>query len=73
MISRSLVILLAFIAAGFRASQSAWIEVIGLVALGGGLLVLQLSVTRPRLKRFAWICFAVTAVSVIVVFLRRDA
>lgn len=73
MISRSIAILLAFVAAGFRASQSAWMEAIGLVALGGGLLLLQLSDTRPSLKRYAWICFAVTAVAVIAVFMRRYA
>lgn len=71
MISRSLVILLAFLAAGMRAAQGAWIETTGLAALGVGLVLLRLAATRPVLKTYAWLCFATTAAAVVIVFTRQ--
>lgn len=68
MISRSLVIVLAFGAAAFRASQGAWLETTGLAALGVGLVILRLA-SRHRL--LAWAAFAVTAASMVLVFLRQ--
>jgi hypothetical protein len=56
--SRYLVIALALGAAVFRASQGAWIESIGLFGLGGGLVALKLSATRPRLRPFAYAGFS---------------
>ena len=70
MISRSLVILLAFIAAGIRASQGAWIETSGLAALGAGLVLLRVAKTRPAAKTFAFTCFAITAGAMVMVFTR---
>jgi hypothetical protein len=69
-ISRLLVIVLAFIVAGVQARAGAWVEAVGLVALGAGLIILQLAGTRPRVKLFAWLAFAVTAASMVVVALR---
>jgi hypothetical protein len=71
MISRTLVILLAFGAALRRASQGAVVETIGLTALGSGLVLLRVSEKRPSFRIYAWTCFATTAISVAVVFSRR--
>jgi hypothetical protein len=70
-ISRPLVILLAFIAAGLRAAQGAWPETIGLAALGSGLVVLRLAETRPVLRQYAWLCFLITGGVIVLVLLRR--
>lgn len=67
MISRLLVIALAFGAAAFRASQGAWVEAGGLAALGAGLLILRV---WPAQKRVAWGAFALTGLSMLVVLLR---
>ena len=71
MISRTLVIVLAFGAAIMRASQGAVVETIGLTALGSGLVLLRLSAKRPALQTWAWVCFAATAATVVIVFYRR--
>lgn len=73
MISRYFVIALAVIAAVMRARDKAWIETVGLSALATGLLCLRLaeSQQQPRLKRIAWLLFAVTVVAMGVVF-KRD-
>ena len=71
MISRYFVIALAFGAAAYRASQGAWVEATGLVGLGGGLVGLKLSATRPALRPLAYLGFLVTAAAVGVVLFRR--
>jgi hypothetical protein len=70
LISRTLVIVLAFVAAGMRASQGAWVETVGLVGLAAGLICLQSSERRPAFKIYAWMCFAITAMSMAIVFWR---
>jgi Na+/phosphate symporter len=70
MISRTFVIVLAFGAAAYRASQAAWVEAAGLVSLGAGLILLGMAARRPGLKPFAWLAFLLTAVSIGVVLLR---
>ena len=70
MISRYLVIALAFIAAGFRASQGAWVEAAGLAGLGAGLTALKLAAQRPSLKPLAYVGFLVTALSIAIVLIR---
>jgi len=69
--SRYLVIVLAFGVALFRASQGAWIEAAGLFGLGGGLVILKLAERRPGIKRLAYLGFALTAVAVVTVIMRR--
>ena len=71
MISRPLVIILAFVAAGIRASQGAWPETLGLAALGSGLVILRVGDTRPAIRQYAWLCFLVTAIVIVLVLLRR--
>jgi len=71
MISRPLIILLALVAAVFRAQQQAWTEAVGLAALGAGLLILRAAETRPALRQYAYLSFFITAMSVITVFYRR--
>lgn len=71
MISRYLVILLAFVAAGIRASQAAWVEATGLAALGTGLVILKWAASRPALKPLAWAAFAVTALAISTVLIRQ--
>jgi hypothetical protein len=70
-ISRYLVILLAFVAAGIRAAQGAWVETTGLAALGTGLVILKLASTRPALKPLAWLAFLVTALAIGTVLIRQ--
>ena len=70
MISRTLVIVLALVAAGMRASQSAWVETVGLIGLAAGLICLRAAERRPAFKVYAWMCFAITAMSMAIVFWR---
>ena len=70
-ISRPIVILLAFVAAVMRASQGAWLAASGLVALGTGLIFLRVAPNRPIFRRAAWACFAVTAVAMVIVVYRQ--
>ena len=71
MISRSIVIVLAYGAAAMRASQGAWPETIGLAALGTGLVILRLAKHRSVLKPYAWLCFLLTGAAVVMVFMRQ--
>ncbi len=71
MISRYLVIVLAFVAGAMRVSQGAWIEATGLFGLGAGLAILKLAPSRPALKPLAWFAFLITALSIGVVLIRR--
>ncbi len=71
MISRYIVIVLAFVAASMRASQGAWVEAAGLACLGGGLVALKIGESRPALKRVAYLAFVLAAVSIAIVLLRR--
>jgi hypothetical protein len=70
-ISRYLVIVLAFAAAALQASRGAWMEAAGLLGLAGGLLLLRLAPAHPPLRRLAYLAFALTAIAMIVVFARR--
>jgi hypothetical protein len=69
-ITRWLVIILAFLAAGYRASQGAFVEAAGLAALGLGLLVRRLGGDGRATASAAYACFAVTVIAMIVVFVR---
>jgi hypothetical protein len=69
-ISRTLVIVLAVVAAGMRASQGAWVETVGLIGLAAGLICLRTADRRPVFKTYAWMCFAMTAMSMAIVFVR---
>ena len=71
MFSRYFVIALALGAAVYRASQGAWIEAIGLLGLGGGLIALKLSATRPQLRPIAYLGFLITALSIVAVLFRN--
>jgi hypothetical protein len=68
-ISRYLVIALAFIAGAMRVSQGAWIEAAGLFGLGAGLAILRLA--RPAWRPAAYVFFLLTALSIVLVLLRR--
>lgn len=68
MISRLLIIVLAFGAAAYRAAGGAWVEAGGLAALGAGLLVLRV---LPRQRWLAVLAFAMTAISILVVLMRQ--
>jgi hypothetical protein len=70
-ISRPLVIILAFVAASMRAAQGAWQETIGLAALGSGLVILKLAETRPALRQYAYLCFLLTGASVVLLLFRQ--
>jgi hypothetical protein len=69
-ISRTLVIVLAFGAALYRAVQGAWVEAAGMASLGAGLVVFGASARRPGLRPLAWMAFLLTAASILVVLLR---
>jgi hypothetical protein len=68
LISRLLVIVLAFGAAAYRASEGAWVESGGLAALGVGLLLLRIF---PKQRWMAVGAFCLTALSMVVSLLRR--
>jgi hypothetical protein len=70
MISRYLVILLALIAAIFRAQQGEWLPAAGLAFLALGLALLKLADNKPALKPYAFVSFGVTAVVMVVVFVQ---
>jgi hypothetical protein len=70
-ISRYIVIALAFIAAAYRFAQGAFVEGTGLAALGAGLVLLKLAAGRPALKPLAYLAFVVTALSMAVVLIRN--
>ena len=70
MISRYLVIALAFGAAIMRFSQGAAIEAIGLLGMGGGLVCLKLAERRPAFKKGARLGFAITALAIGVALFR---
>ena len=72
MLSRVIVITLAFVAAAVQAGRGAWVEAVGLVGLGAGLVVLKIAATKPRLKPLAYAAFAVTALAMAVVLIRRS-
>lgn len=70
MISRYVVIALAFGVAIYRMYEGAWIEAAGLLGLGGGLVCLKLGERQPAYRRFAWVGFAVTALAIVSLILR---
>ena len=72
MISRYLVIVLALVAGAMRVSQGAWVEAAGLFSLGAGLAVLKLAGSRPASRPVAYVLFAVTALSIAIVLIRRS-
>jgi len=69
-ISRIIVIVLAFAAAVYRASEGAFVEAVGLAALGTGLWLLRNAGARGGYRRAAYGCFALTAASILVVIVR---
>jgi hypothetical protein len=52
-----------------RIAQDAWIEAAGLFGLGAGLAILKLA--RPALRPVAYVAFVITALSIVIVLLRR--
>jgi hypothetical protein len=71
-ISRYLVIALAFIAAAVKAGQGAGVEASGLFGLGAGLVALRFSAGRPVLKVAAFLCFFAMALAIGIVLIRRS-
>jgi len=72
-VSRYLVIALAFVAAAIKFGQGAWLEAAGLTGLGGGLAALRVGGGRPVARYSAVAAFAVTAVAVLILAIRRWA
>ena len=71
MISRFLVIALAFGASVYRFSQGAWVEGTGLACLAVGLTILRIAPARPAIRPLAYVAFVVTAIAMGVVIFRR--
>ena len=71
MISRYLVIALAFGAAMFQFQRAAWLEGLGLFFLGFGLVALKIAASRLVWKRVAWVSFGATALSLVFALVRR--
>jgi hypothetical protein len=69
-ISRLLVIVLAFAAAVAQVSRGAYVEAAGLVGLGAGLLILRQWGRDPRRRWLAWAAFGITAAAMAVVAMR---
>jgi uncharacterized membrane protein len=72
MVSRYIVIALAFGVAVLQATRGAWVEAVGLLGLGTGLVVLRLT-SDPAKRRLAWLAFLVTATAIVIVLLRMRA
>jgi hypothetical protein len=72
-ISRYLVIALALGVMIMRLVQHAWVAAAGLGALATGLVLLQAASGRPRLRPLAWAAFTVTAVTMVLVWMRMRA
>jgi hypothetical protein len=70
-ISRLLVIALAFGAAVVKAMQGAWVEAIGLAGLGAGLSALRFVTNRSVARPVAWSCFLLTALAIGIVLIRQ--
>ena len=70
MISRYLVIGLAFGAAAYRFAEGAVIEALGLMGLGAGLLCLRLASQWPALRRASLLGFAVTVAAISIALYR---
>lgn len=68
--SRYLVIALAFVAAGIKFTQGAWVETAGLAGLGGALAALRFGGGRPAAKYLAIGGFVITALAVAVMAIR---
>jgi hypothetical protein len=71
LVSRYLVIALAFIAGAMRISQGGWVEAAGLFGLGAGLAMLKLAAWRPALKPAAYVFLAITFLCIVIVLIRR--
>jgi hypothetical protein len=70
MISRYLLIVLTIGVGLYRASQGAWLAASGLFAMGAGLIVLKLAERRPPLRRVAYLCFAATALTILIILVQ---
>ena len=57
----------------YRLSQAEWVAAAGLAGLAGGLIVLQLAPSRPKLKPLAWGCFGITVIAMLLTYLRMRA
>jgi hypothetical protein len=69
-ITRYLLIVLAFGLGLFRAAQGAWLAAAGLFAMAAGLVVLKLAERRPALRPIAYVCFLATAVTIAVILVQ---
>ncbi len=70
MASRYFLIALALGVMVYRLSQGEGVAAVGLAGLAGGLIILQLAPSRPKLKPLAWACFGVTVVAMLITYLR---
>jgi hypothetical protein len=71
LISRYLVIALAFAAAVMQLQRAAWAEGLGLFCLGFGLVALRMAASRRVWTRVAWVSFGATALSILIAVVRR--
>jgi hypothetical protein len=69
-ISRYLLITLAFALGIYRATQGAWLASAGLFAMAAGLVVLKLAERRRALKPLAYICFAATGLTIVAILIQ---
>lgn len=70
MASRIFVIVLALAVAAYRFVTGAHLEAVGLLGLGVGLIFLKVGETRPEVRRYAYLCFLVTAIVIGMVLFR---
>jgi hypothetical protein len=69
--TRYVLIALALGVGVYRAMQGAWLMAAGLLALAGGLIILKVAERQPALRRTAYLCFAVTVVSLAIILFQR--
>jgi hypothetical protein len=69
-ITRYLLIALAFGLGVYRAAQGAWLASAGLFAMAAGLVVLRLAERRPALRPIAYLCFVATALTIAAILIQ---
>ena len=71
MVSRLIVIVIALGATAYRFATGFYLDALGLLGLATGLIFLKAAESRPPLRRYAYLCFLVTAVVMGMVLYQR--
>ena len=70
MMTRYLLIAVAFGLGIYRATQGAWLASAGLFAMAAGLVALKLAERRPALRPVAYVCFLGTLATIVLILIQ---